>query len=802
MRHVLRSLVKSPGFTLVALITLALGIGANTTTFSVLNALLLHTPAYPEPDSLLRLNSTTPRGEFGSHSPANFLDYHAQNTVFAHMAAVRFTDFNLGEPGQPADRIRGMRVTADFFPLLRLSPQLGRTFTTEEDRPGATPVVVLSHAAWQQRFAGDPAIVGRTVRIDGEPTTIIGVMPAAFDDYRLWGRVDAWRPMHLPALQTADRENSYLRVIARLQPGTAPEQAQASMSTLSARLALAYPATNTDIGVRLVSLVVSAQDPAGRRIAWLVAGLAGFVLLIACANLANLQFARNAARGREHAIRAALGASRAQLIRLVLAESVLLSLAGGAAGLVLALWTNDLAGRAFTFGERIGLDVPLDHRVLGFTFAVSLLTGVGFGLLPAWLASRANVSEALKQGTRGTTSGRVQHRIRHALIVTEVALALVLLAGAGFFARGLQRVMQRDAGWLTQEVVTASLSLRGDTYNTSAARGAFFLRLQERLRALPGVDHVAVTTSPPTSGYDTNSSFVAEGMTPPGPGRAPLADVAAVTPGYFSTLGIRLLEGRDFTEDDRAGSPLAVVINETMARRFWPGESAVGKRIGSATPYMENPRLVIGVVSDVRPAATLDDRAGRFQFYRSLYQWSFNSASIVLRARHAPESVAQDLRRALAELDRDQAVYRVHTVRQEIARQLGSVDIAARALAGFALLGLLLAAVGIYGVIANSVVQRTNEIGLRMALGAQVRDIFALIVGGGLRLALLGTAFGLAGAWSVARFLGSLSPEFVASDPGLLCTATLLLLFVAFLACYLPARRATKVDPMIALRAE
>ena len=802
LRLAFRQLAKSPGFTAVALITLALGIGANTTAFSVLNALLLHTPPYPQPDALVRVYRTSPRGDSGAHSPANFLDYRAQNTVFTQLTAVRFIDLNLGEVGQPADRIRGLSVTADFFPLLSVSPQLGRAFTTEEDQPGANPVVVISHAIWQQRFANDPAAVGRTIRVDGELATIIGVMPAAFDDYHLWGKVDAWRPMALPDITRADRENSYLRVIARLKPGVAQEQAQAAMGALSARLALAYPATNTELGVRLVSLARSAQDEAGRRITWLVAGLAAFVLLIACANLANLQFARNAARGREHAIRAALGATRSQLMRLVLTESVLLSLVGAAAGLVLALWSNDFIGRAFTFGEHAGLDVPLDRRVLLFALVISVLTGIGFGLLPAWLASRANVGDALKQGSRGATAGRAQHRVRHALIVTEIALALVLLAGAGFFVRGLQRVMQRDAGWRTDDVVTASVSLRGQNYETSAARGAFYRRLHERLSALPGMAHVAIATSAPTSGYDTSSSFVVEGLPPPARARGPLADVSAVTPGYFATLGIRLLQGRDFTEDDRSGNQVVVVINETMARHFWPGESPVGKRIGGATPYMENPRVIIGVVSDVRTAATLDDRGGRFQFYRSLAQWSFNSATIVLRSHYAPEAVAQELRRVLAELDSDQAVYRIDTVRHEIETRLASIDAAARTLVGFALLGLLLAAIGIYGVIANSVVQRTNEIGIRMALGAQMRDILALILGGGLRLTLFGTAIGLAGAFGIARLLRSLSPEFSTTDVPLTTVITFLLIAVAMFACWLPARRAAKVNPMTALRAE
>lgn len=802
IRHTVRSLLRTPGFTAVAVLTLALGIGVNTAAFSVLNALLLHLPPYPEPDALLRLYRTTPRGHSGSTSPANFLDYRARNSVFADLAAVRFTDFNLGEPGQPTDRIRGMSVTADFFSLLRIAPQLGRTFTAEEDRPGGNEVVIISHHTWQQRFAGDPAIVGRAVRIDGESVTIVGVMPARFDDRHLWGEVAAWRPMRLPEIAHVDRENTYLRVIARLKPGVTRAQAQAEMSLLSERLALAYPATNTALGVRLESLVRSAQDADWRRITWLVVGLAGFVLLIACANLANLQFARNAARAREHAVRAALGASRAHLMRIVLGESILLALVGGAAGLVLALWASELAGRTFALGEQAGLDIPLDRRVLGFTFVVSILTGGGFGLLPAWLASRANVGDALKQGGRGFTASRAQHRVRHALIVAEVALALVLLAGAGFFVRGLQRVVARDAGWNADHVLTASLSLRGAGYTTTAGRSAFYRQLHERLQALPGAEQVAITTSPPTAGYDTGNSFVVEGLPPPAPGRQSVADVAAVTPGYFATLGLRLLHGRDFTAHDQTGNPAVVVINETMARQFWPGENPVGKRIGGATPHMENPREIIGVVSDARSAATLDDRGGRFQFYRSLYQWSFNSAVVVLRSRHAPEAVAQDLRRALAELDPDQAIYHVTTARHEIDRRLSSIGVAAQALVGFALLGLLLAAVGIYGVIANSVVLRTNEIGIRMALGAQAREIRGLIVGGGLRLTLLGVAVGIAGSFGIARLLGAISPEFGSFGLGLTAGVTLFLVAVAWLACWLPARRATHLDPLTALRAE
>jgi putative ABC transport system permease protein len=488
-------------------------------------------------------------------------------------------------------------------------------------------------------------------------------------------------------------------------------------------------------------------------------------------------------------------------MRLVLTESVLLSLAGGAIGLVLALWTNELVGRSFTFGERAGLAIPLDHRVLAFTFVVSVVTGIGFGLLPAWLASRANVGDALKQGSRGSTAGRSQHRVRHALIVAEVALALVLLAGAGFFFRGLQRFTQRDPGWRPEGLLTAYLSLRGQNYATSAARDAFYHRLQERLAALPGVERVAIGTSLPTSGYNISSSFVVEDQPPPAPGRHPAARVSAVSPGYFETLGIRLLQGRDFTASDANGKPYVVIINESMARQLWPGENPLGKRIGGATPFMENPREVIGVVSDVRAVARLDG-GERFQFYRALSQWNQSYASIALRSKIAPEALAQDLRRVVAEIDPDQAIYRVDTIDHEIERGLGSISAAAGALVGFAILGVLLAAVGIYGVIANSVVQRTNEIGIRLALGAQVRDIFALVIGGGLRLTVIGTGIGLAGAWFIGRLLPSISAEFAGNNLGLTIAIAAFLVLIATLACWLPARRATKVDPMTALRTE
>jgi putative ABC transport system permease protein len=544
------------------------------------------------------------------------------------------------------------------------------------------------------------------------------------------------------------------------------------------------------------------QADTGRGVTWLVMGLAGFVLLIACANLANLQFARNAARGREHALRAALGASRAQLMRHVLTESLLLALAGGALGLLVALWSNDLISRYFFWGDRT-IHIALDPRVVAFTFAASVLTGLAFGILPAWLAGRANVSEALKQGARGSIGARSQNRLRHTLIVGEVALALMLLAGAGFFFHGLQRFTHRDPGWRMDGLLTAYINLRGERFSEPDARNTFFTQLHDRVAALPGVERAAIGSSLPTWGYSNTNTFVAEGQPEPAPGRAHVAASAFVTPGFFDTLGIRLLQGRDFAPTDRPDTPKVVIINQAMARKLWPGESPLGKRIGGATPFLSEPRVIVGVVSDVRPVAMFGVPEGRFQMYRPLAQATWwDSGTIALRTRAAPESLAGELRRVVAEIDPDQAVYQIVSLRPFVARSLGSLAVAAYALVAFAALGVLLAAIGIYGVISNSVVQRTNEIGVRMALGAQWRDILRLILGGGLRLIVIGTAIGLAGAYGIARLLGALSPEFAASHPLIPIGVTTLLVAVALFACWVPARRAARLNPMSALHAE
>jgi len=799
VKHALRALLRSPGFTTVALLTLALGIGINTSMFSVLNTILFRTLPYARPDELVRVFRTNPRSQSLPHSPANFLDLRAQTHSFTHMAAIAWTDFNLAAPGQPAERLRGMSVTSDFFSVLGVQPMLGRVFGADEDQPGRNGVVVLSYALWQIRFASDPAIVGRDIRIDGQNVVVIGVMPQGFEDRLLWGPLDAWRPMAWDGGTRQYRAGNWLSVIARLKPGVSTASAQAEISTVAAQLATAYPATNAQTGINLVSLLRSGQDPSARMLSWFTMGLAACVLLIACANLANLQFARNALRAREYAVRAALGASRIQLGRHSLVESLLLALVGGALGLLVALWSNDLLGTRIEIGGA-HLFIPLDLRVLGFAFAAALFTGVAFGLLPAWLAARADVNDALKQGSRASTGGRAQHRIRHALIVAEVALALVLLSGAGFFLRGLHRFTIRDLGWRTDHLLTAALSLPATKYPNDDSQRAFYDRLETRLAALPGVERVALSTAVPFSSFDFSQRFFVEGQPEAKPGAEPQRNVQLVSLGYFDTFGLALIEGRTFNAADLSFEVLPTIINETMAKQFWPGQSAIGKRI--AHPAERKWQQVIGVVRDIRFATNINEPFTRFQTYRLLARETSPNLAITLRSSQAPETLAEALRRAVAELDSDQPVQDIRLATQAIERGLVNFSLIGSMLTGFAALGLLLAAIGIYGVIAGFVVQRTREIGIRVALGAQIRDILRLVLGQGLRLALLGTTVGLLGTVGVARILTSIAPELPAPELFTVASVALGLITVALIACWLPARRAAKVDPITALRAE
>jgi putative ABC transport system permease protein len=793
-----RMLVKHKGFTAVAVVTLALGIGANTAMFSVLNTYLFRALPYPQSERLVRVFRTSPHSQSWPHSPGNFIAMRERNSVFEHMATWNGISPNLVVEGEGAERLRGMAVSADFFPALGVSAALGRVFTAAEDQPGANLVVVLSDRFWQRRFGGDPNIVGRKLRLDGESVEVVGVMPPGFDHPLLWGTVDVWRPIAFAADQRQNRGSNFLRAFARLKPGVTEAQAEEAMVALFAGIAKEN-SSNQNESIRLEPLHRSMSDEIGRKVMWFTFGLAGFVLLIACANLANLQLVRTAARAREYAVRAALGAGRFRLLRQSLTESLVIALLGGALSLLLALWAVEFISRRL-FSELPGAHVTLDFKVFGFALLASVLTGLVFGTVPAWLASRADVNQALKDSPRGSTAGS-HHRLRHALIVGEVAFALVLLAGAGLFLRGLQRFTNLDPGWRVDGLVTAQIGLQGANYAAPAQRLAFYQRLEERLGALPGVEQVALSGSQAAWGFNSSGSFRIEGQPEPQPGQWPEIYFEVVSLRYFETHGIRLLQGRAFTSADTADKPPVVIINETTARRFWPNENPVGKRLGRPG---QNPNWqeVVGVVNDVSFPADLGEPYTRFQAFRPLAQQPRDSVNITLRSSAAPEAFAGVLRRVVAELDPTQPVHRVRTVRSLVNEGLGGVSLLGTLLGAFALLGLALAAVGIYGVISYTVAQRTGEIGIRIALGAQARDVLWLVLGKGARLILLGALLGFGGAYAVSRLLASAIPTLPTRDPLALAAITFTLVVVALAACYLPARRATKVDPMVALRYE
>ncbi len=662
-------------------------------------------------------------------------------------------------------------------------------------------MVLLSYGLWQQRYGGSPEVIGRTLHLDGETVTIIGVMPASAEYPPLWGTAALWRPLNFTHDQLTSRDYKTFTLVGRLKFGATTTSAAASLAPLAATQQKEHAQSYAGLRYRVLPLQKALMDATASRMYWLLLGLSGFVLLIACADLANLQLARAAAGMRDLAIRAALGATRGRLIGQQLCESVILSLAGGALGLVVAIGLNGLITRHLAVGGASDLDLSLNGTVLALTIAVSLVSGVLFGLLPAWLSTRVDLNLAMKQQSRGSTSGRGHYFLRNALIVSQVALALVLLAGAGILQRGFTRFLQRQSGWDTASVLTAGLPLPESRFDTEPKRVEFFKKLERRLASVAGVEHAAICSSLPLDSYSGERPIYTEGL-PTGPtALAPRAFHVMITSDYFAALGIPLLEGRNFSPDMKATDPFVIIINETLARHFWPGQSALGRRIKTDDSGYITWAEVIGVVRDVDTAANYSEPTTRLQIYKPLVHEPWAWANLVLRGL-VPASLAEGLRRAVAEVDPDLAVEQVATVRQFIDFQQRDLRLVGRILGGFALLGLVLAAVGLYSVTAHAVAQRTNEFGVRLALGAQQSDVLGLVLKQGLRVALFGLVLGLVGALALGRFLGALMPRLASADPVTLLGVSVMLLTVALLACWLPARRATKVDPMIALRAE
>ncbi|HEU4710060.1 MAG TPA: ABC transporter permease [Pyrinomonadaceae bacterium] len=799
LRYSLRTLFKHKGFTIVAALTLALGIGVNTAMFSVLNTFLFGSLPYPQSERLTRVWRTSPHSQSWPHSPANFFDQRDQNTVFETMAAYNFASRNLTESGQTAERLLSLAATADFFPLLGVVPAHGRVFKPEEFEPGADNVIVLSDRFWTRRFGSDPSIVGRKIQLDGKTVEVVGVMPPGFEHPILWGPVDLWQPLTFTPERRNNRGSNFLSSFGRLKPGVSIEQAQQSMVTLAANLGK-QNSSNEGESVRLEPLQRSMSDSIGRTVMWFTFGLAGFVLLIACVNLANLQLVRTAARSRELAVRAALGAGRWRLLRHSLTESILVALLGGVISLIVALVTVRFIS-ARLFSDLPGASVQLDYKVFGFALLCSLLTGVLFGSVPAWLASRADVNLALRENSRGSTGGRSQHRLRHALIVGEVAFAMVLLAGAGLFLRGLQRFINADPGWQIDGLVTAQMGLRGDKYNSDKQRVVFLTELENRLRTLPGVQHVAIAESQLVFGFNSSSSFLVEGRPEPPPDKYPEMFYEPVNGDYFETLGARLQQGRTFNAADTSDHPKIVIINETTARTFWPNESPIGKRISDTAPKREFFE-VVGVVNDLAFPGSLREPYTRYQAYVPVTQAAPAYLTIALRTSSSAEAMANTLRGAIAGLDPELPIFRIRTARAAVDSGLGRISLLGSLLGAFATIGVVLTMIGIYGVVSYTVVQRTGELGIRMALGAQSRDVLWLVLGKGAVLIVSGALLGGLGAYAVSQLLISVIPSLPTRDPLILPLAALALVVVALVACYIPARRATRVDPLVALKSE
>lgn len=799
LRFALRQLFKSPGYTLVMIATLALGIGLNTSMFSVMNLLILRPLPFADKAQLVRVYRTTTQNPRAGHSVPSFLDLRREAAGFVKLAAYRQWGYTLVQPGRSPENLNGLRVSAGFFQILGLQPKLGRMFTAEEDHAG-NQVIILSHAAWLSRFGGDPSVVGQSVSIDGLPTTIIGVLPEEFANLFLWGPGDAFRPMGLSELEKANHEETALQVLGRVDRSLTLDQLNTRLVTVAANLAPTRPREQSQDGFKALLMQDSITPPGTAAGTVLLLGLAGIVLLIICANLASLQLARTVARSREFAIRAALGASKAHLLKPLLIESVLLAVVGGLLGILVTVWGNEWISKTMSASLPINFDLTIDWRVLVFAVGLSLLTGVVFGLTPAWLSARVNVNDTLKSGTRGSTGDRSQHRFRNALIVLQFAAVLVQLSCTGFFIRGMAMLQQRDPGWTTAGVTQCILNLPQTRYATPEQIYAFYTRLEERLRALPGVQNVAIGWTAPLYQFLVTRNFIVEGRDPPQPGREPAAFVNAVTPAFLDTLKIRLVAGRQFTASDAASAPPVVMINESMARALFPGQDAVGQRLQSGSESKAASVEIVGVFSDVSMAGNPSPQTTLFQVFRPLAQETWNYVTVMVRTEGA--GLTEPLRRTVNELDPNIPVQMLNTMDELAKVGTRGMQLITTIFAGFSVLSLFLAAMGLYGVISRLVSQRTAEIGVRIALGAQLRDILRLIMGMGTRLALFGAGLGLVGSIIANLVIAQVFNGKPSIDMVILPLMTATLVLVALLASYLPARRATKVDPMVALRTE
>ena len=794
VRYAGRMLLRNPGFTTIALLTFAIGIGVNTAVFSVFNAVLLRPLPYPAADRItLMWVDNRPQGikeDIGSYP--NYRDWREQNTTYEHVAAFRGAAFTLTGAGEP-ERIDGALTTANFNDVIGLRPVLGRLYTEEHETPGKDAVVLLSHGLWQRQFGGALDVLGRTITLSGVRHEIIGVMPP---ELRVPSTAQFWKPLAPSEQQRTSRGSFWLPVIGRLKPGVSVEQAQTEMSGIAARLEQAYP-VQAGFGANIVPLHRQIVGDVERSLLVLMAAV-GCVLLIACANLGNLMLGRTAARRKELAIRAALGARRGRLIRQIVTETFVLALAGSVLGLLLAFWVTEffvsVGGDAIPRADTIGID----SRVLLFTLGLAVLSAVLAGLLPSVHATKAGLREHLQEGGRESGTGG-SRRTRSVLIAAEVALAFILLAGAGILVRTLWSMQQVDRGFDPRGVAVMTVSLPAALFASPADVRTFYARLLERVRALPGVEQAAATTGVLQPLVTNSGIYHVEGKPDPPPGQQIEYPIEVVSPGFFETLRIELAAGRTFTEQDHVEAPRTIVVNETFARMAWPEQDPLGRRIKSGRADSDSPWLtVVGVIKDVRRAEVT--RAIRPELYLSALQVTPRTQTVIVRTAGDPTQILPTVRREVQALNPQLPLFATGTLDGELADTLSQPRFRAVLLAGFALIALVLASVGIYGVTAHAVNQRTQEVGVRMALGAQRSDVLLLVLRQHVKPALVGVVVGLIGAFALARFIESMVYGVRATDPLTLVAMALGLLTVAVAACWVPAQRATRVDAIVALR--
>jgi len=797
LRYGLRMLAKYPAFAAVAILTLAFGIGANSALFSVVNAVLLRPLPYENAERLFKVNRVNAKkpGLGARTSPLNFLDWRSQNQSFEYLGGYTDTSkFNLSGGAEP-ERVSGAMVSDTLFPAVGAQPRLGRNFLPEEDRKGAPNVVILSHHLWSRRFGADPNILGQTLMLDSRPHTIVGVMPQDFDFPAK--ETALWVPYGF-VYEDGGRGNFFVDVIGRLKPGVSIEQAQTEMNAIAARLEQQYPEVNTDSRVALAPLHEQVTGKV-RRLLLVLFGAVGLVLLIACVNVANLFLARATGRASEIAIRSALGASQFRIVRQLLNESVLLALAGGLLGLLVAYWgVRALIAISPEDIPRVG-EISLDGRVLGFTLVIAVLTGLLFGLAPALRASRPNWNEALKQGGRGAGGGG--SFLRSCLVVAEISISLALLVGAGLMARSFQRLLAVHPGFQTERILTFDVTLPWAKYNREQA-GRFFQQSLERVATLPGAQSVGATTVLPLSDENNARYFTGEDRVNHSPNDYTLANHRLISPGYLQTLGVPLIKGRHLSEQDLNDVAPVVIINQAFARAFFAGQEPLGKRLkmgetaDSPFPWM----TVIGVVGDIKHVSL--EAETRPEIYRPFLRQRDTERKMTFAVRTAqePETLTSAIRRQIQSLDSDQSIANVSAMEQLFDRSVARRRFSLLLFGVFAITALALAGAGIYGVISYTVAQNTREIGIRVALGAQTNDVLRLVIGQGMSLALIGVSIGLIVSFALTRLMASLLFGVSATDSLTFIVTPLLLASVVLLACWIPARRAMKVDPLVALR--